>query len=57
MTPSQERQVMKNIKDLLDANALMDAKQEKDIKALDKRVKALEDNTRAKVTNVPKYGK
>ena len=27
MTPSQERQVLKNIKDLLDANAELDAKQ------------------------------
>lgn len=42
MTPSQERQVMKNIKDLLEANAEMDIKQEKDISALEKRVKALE---------------
>ena len=62
MTPSQERQVLKNIKDLLNANAELDAKQEKDIKALGKRVKALElivdDPKGAKQAAKPaKYGK
>lgn len=50
MTPSKERQMMKDIKDLLDANVAMDAKQEAGINALNlavrslkKKVKALED--------------
>lgn len=42
MTPSQEKKVLKDIKDLLALNAELDAKQERDIAGLEKRIKALE---------------
>jgi len=62
MTPSQEREMFKKVKDLITANDTLDAKQEKEIKALEKRVKALElavdDIKGAKQAAKPaKYGK
>jgi len=42
MTPSQERQALKNIKDLLDANAEMDKIQDTKLEKLKKRLSALE---------------
>lgn len=42
MTPSQERQIMKNVKALIAANEALDKKQGEDIAALKKKVKELE---------------
>jgi len=41
MTPSQEKQVMKDVKALVAANEALDAKQEVEIAGLKKKVKAL----------------
>ena len=42
MTPSEERKIKKEIKDLFDENARLDAAQEKEIADLKRRVKKLE---------------
>ena len=41
MTPSQERQIMKDVKALIAANEALDARQEVEIAGLKKKVKAL----------------
>jgi len=41
MTPSQEKQVMKDVKALVAANEALDARQEVEIAGLKKKVKAL----------------
>ena len=47
MTPAKEKQALKDIKTLFDANLEIDAKQDKRINALESRVKALEKVNRA----------
>ena len=42
MTPSEERKLRKDIKDLLAANADLDARQQADIESLKKRIEVVE---------------